>query len=185
MKNSPVHPQQGFALILALIISSVVLSIGLSMLNITMKELDLGATARQSEIAFQGADAGLNCLEYVRNKYPIDTRIQQNVQFSCLGKTITLTDDATAAGVQHYRVKTGTNFGFNWKPTGATDDLCIDIEMYVLDASNNNISYAINGNSRSCSRGSVCTFGFSRSYNQACGTTGGTYTVERELTAEF
>ncbi len=57
----------GFALLLTLIISSVALSIGLSLLDITVKQLSLGATARESEIAFQVAATAMNCLQFARN----------------------------------------------------------------------------------------------------------------------
>ncbi|OGG72597.1 hypothetical protein A3A38_02905 [Candidatus Kaiserbacteria bacterium RIFCSPLOWO2_01_FULL_53_17] len=54
----------GYALTLAIVVSSVVLSIGLSLLNIVQKELILSATGRDSQFAFYAADAGLECVLY-------------------------------------------------------------------------------------------------------------------------
>ena len=47
---------KGYALILSIVVSSVVLSIGLSLLNIVQKEIILSATGRDSQFAFYAAD---------------------------------------------------------------------------------------------------------------------------------
>ncbi len=54
----------GYALMLSIVVSSVVLSIGLSLLNIVQKELILSGTGRDSQFAFYAADAGLECVLY-------------------------------------------------------------------------------------------------------------------------
>ena len=55
---------KGYALILSIVVSSVVLSIGLSLLNIVQKELILSATGRDSQFAFYAADSGVECALY-------------------------------------------------------------------------------------------------------------------------
>src|SRR3989344_2611523 len=54
----------GYALMLSIVVSSIVLSIGISLLNIVQKELILSATGRDSQFAFYAADAGLECVLY-------------------------------------------------------------------------------------------------------------------------
>ncbi len=49
----------GFALLLTMIVVAVTLAVGLSLLNITLKQFTLSSTSRDSEIAFHAADSGL------------------------------------------------------------------------------------------------------------------------------
>ena len=54
----------GFTLILSVLISSIVLGIGLSIFNITFKELKLSSSGRESQFAFYAADTGIECALY-------------------------------------------------------------------------------------------------------------------------
>ncbi|MBI2049269.1 MAG: hypothetical protein HYT29_02450 [Parcubacteria group bacterium] len=56
--------QSGYALMLSIVVSSIVLSIGLSLFNIVQKELILSATGRDSQFAFYSADGGIECALY-------------------------------------------------------------------------------------------------------------------------
>lgn len=55
---------QGFTLYYAVLVGSLILVIGASMLNISIKELTLSATLKESELAFFAADAGTECALY-------------------------------------------------------------------------------------------------------------------------
>ncbi len=48
----------------AVLVSSVLLSIGLSIFNLTVKELTLSASGRESQFAFYSADTGAECALY-------------------------------------------------------------------------------------------------------------------------
>lgn len=65
MKNK-IHNSEnkGFALLFAVLISSVLLSIGLSIFNLTLKELILSSSGRESQFAFYAADTGAECALY-------------------------------------------------------------------------------------------------------------------------
>ncbi|MBA3788897.1 hypothetical protein H0X32_00690 [Patescibacteria group bacterium] len=54
-------PHRGFTLFVAVILSSVVLSIGLALLDVAYKEIILSSTGRQSQYAFYNADSALEC----------------------------------------------------------------------------------------------------------------------------
>lgn len=56
--------QRGYTLLFAVLVSSVVLSIGISILNISKKEFLLASSARESTTAFYAADSGLECAMY-------------------------------------------------------------------------------------------------------------------------
>lgn len=49
---------------LSIVVSSIVLSIGLSLFNIVQKELILSGTGRDSQFAFYSADGGVECAMY-------------------------------------------------------------------------------------------------------------------------
>ncbi len=54
----------GFTLLLAVLISSVLLTLGLAIFSITIRQLLLSTTARDSQFAFYAADAGAECALY-------------------------------------------------------------------------------------------------------------------------
>ncbi len=183
--NMHITPKQqnGFALILTLIISSVALSIGLSLLNITVKQLTLGTTARESEIAFQTAAAGMNCLQYARNSNLIESQSNgQTFSVQCAGQNITMTDGNAAVRQQEYEGETNLVI--------AGRQRCIEYQMFVLDATAGAINFnpPTGGATKTCANGDVCTYAFSRGHNRAClelSGGGGSFIVQRELTAEF
>ena len=176
--------QRGFALLLSLIISSIALAIGLSMLHITLKQLTLGSTTRGSEIAFQAANAGMECLRYTRNLETLDfVAGDSSVPLSCLGASGNFTFDGSASPVYRYTYPT-----LNWNTSDG--NVCIDMELFVVDASGAppaGITHTFpNSGNKTCSSGDVCTYGFVRGYNRSCGEIAGSiFTVQRELTAEF
>lgn len=57
-------PQRGFTLLIAVILASVALSLGLALLDIAYKQVILASSARQSQNAFYNADAVLECALY-------------------------------------------------------------------------------------------------------------------------
>jgi len=55
---------RGFTLLIAVVISSLLLSIGLAILNSTLKGFELSVLGRESQFAFYAADSGLECAIY-------------------------------------------------------------------------------------------------------------------------
>jgi hypothetical protein len=64
MMNKNIQFNKGYTLLFAVIVSSLVLSVGISILNISKKEFLLSSSARESTIAFYAADSGLECAIY-------------------------------------------------------------------------------------------------------------------------
>lgn len=56
--------QNGYTLLFAVLLSSLVLSIGISILTISRKELILSSSTRESQISFYAADSGAECAIY-------------------------------------------------------------------------------------------------------------------------
>jgi hypothetical protein len=66
MTHSQHNPagERGYTLLFAVLVSSVVLAMGLSILSISRKEVILSSASRESVAAFYAADAGLECALY-------------------------------------------------------------------------------------------------------------------------
>ena len=58
------HDTRGFTLLYAVLMSSLLLTIGLGIFNITIKELLLSSAGRESQFAFYAADTGAECALY-------------------------------------------------------------------------------------------------------------------------
>jgi hypothetical protein len=64
MRKNKLQRNKGYTLLFAVLVSSLVLSISLSILTITRKEFLIAVSARDSASAFYAADAGLECAVY-------------------------------------------------------------------------------------------------------------------------
>ena len=64
-----ITPQKGFTLLIAVILSSVVLTIGLALLDVAYKQVVLSSTAKQSQAALYNADSALECALYYDQKF--------------------------------------------------------------------------------------------------------------------
>ncbi len=61
-------PHRGFTLLIAIILSTVVLTVGLALLDVAYKQVILSSTAKQSQAAFYNADSALECALYYDQK---------------------------------------------------------------------------------------------------------------------
>ncbi len=62
---------KAFALLFAMFVSSIMLSIGLGISNIIYKELVLSGIGRESELSFYTAQTGLECAQYLNQTDPL------------------------------------------------------------------------------------------------------------------
>lgn len=61
MKNTS---QKGFTIFFAMLVASLSLAVGVAIFDLTVRELDLSATASQSQYAIYAADTGAECALY-------------------------------------------------------------------------------------------------------------------------
>ncbi len=90
---------RGFTLLLAVLISSLLLSVGLAIFNITFKELILSSAGRESQFALYAADTGAECAlywDFKHNAFSTST----TATISCAGGQVTNPDtgEATLVG---------------------------------------------------------------------------------------
>ncbi len=71
MKHLLRIPSRGFTIFFATLISSLALAIGLVIFDLTIRELDLSATATQSQYAIYAADTGAECALYWNSHYGV------------------------------------------------------------------------------------------------------------------
>lgn len=64
MINKIIQRNRGYTLLFAVLVSSLVLSVGISILTISKKEFLLSSSARESTLALYAADSGLECALY-------------------------------------------------------------------------------------------------------------------------
>ena len=189
------HEDKGFALLLAIIISSVVLAIGVSLLHLSVSQINLASNARESEIAFQAAHAGTDCLWYWRYE-PTKVTGFTKAAASDVAPALTCFQNA-GINIQHTQVaQTGGiadefDYTFNW----GSGDRCSIVSMYIMRAGSLGVMTwdlsAVNegigtDGIKSCDADGLCTIIVSRGYNRKCSDVGSSiFTIQRELTVEF
>lgn len=170
--------KDGFALLVAVLVSSLVLAVGMSIITITLKQLQFSNIGRESEIAFYAADAGMECAlyyDYSTNGGHFDFGTG-NSTISCMGGNINI-NPSTAGSVQT------VNFQATW---GTAPTVCADVTVkkyfnagsaVTIDATLGDV----------CPMGVTCTRTVSKGYNVACSSlaTPNLRTVERTLKAVF
>ena len=91
----------GFTVLFAVIVSSLILALGLGIVAITMKEVKLSGSGRDSQLAFYAADSGSECAMYhdiVNGVFPTSTSPTFNLE-KCNNQIIsaTSTGDGSSA----------------------------------------------------------------------------------------
>lgn len=87
MKNI-LKNKNGYTLLFAVIVSSIVLSVGISILNISRKEFKLAVASRDSVSAFYAADTGFECALNQDNYFA--TSSTAGIAITCVNQSITM-----------------------------------------------------------------------------------------------
>lgn len=177
--------QQGFALLMALIVVSVVISIGLSVLDLTLKQVRLSTNSKDSEIVFHAANAGLECARYWLNKNYAEIEAGQNISPTCFGvspNSITKTSPSAVGGLAYkYQMD------FTW---GTASDRCSKITILTLvsnstnDTVVNNMQSVIPGypdSTKTCGPSGRCSVISIQGFNRACSMLSSPGTLQREV----
>ncbi len=185
----------GFALLLTLVVVSAVISVGLTLLDLTIKQVRLSTNAKDSESAFHAANAGIECLRYWRltEATNFENGTGNTVSMTCLGAAAarpTVADlSAGSELIFQYDVE------FSWGVTGA--QRCSRIRFITLssDPTSAGVTLASVPNyipsypetNITCPAGGRCTIASVQGYNQPCSivTAGSLGTVQREVLLEL
>ncbi len=191
------HTQPGFALLMTLLVVTVVVSITLTVIELTIKQLNLSVTAKDSEIAFHAANAGMECVRYARRlaSTSLETKVN-NVRINCFNVTnqnLRLQSDSLNRGsadedwVSYYQAEV------SW----LTGDRCSVIDMVLINVPTTETSPVVIGNldsifssfsdsdTKNCDPGAKCTIAEVVGYNKNCTNINSPGTVRREILLEF
>jgi type II secretory pathway pseudopilin PulG len=181
--------ESGFALLITLIVVGVVISIGLSVLDLSIKQVRLATNAKESEISFHAANAGMECARYWRRAASSSMERGQAINPSCFSappdSPPTVTQISTGVFLYDYE--------FTW---GSLGDRCTQIVTLVASSSAlgsdvliNNMTALVpgypDGNTKTCVAGERCSVVSVRGYNRPCSTATGYGTVQREVLLQF
>ena len=188
--------QKGFALLMTLIVVTVVISIGLSVLDLSIKQIRLSTNARDSEIAFHAANAGMECARFVRRTLSDQMEAGTAISPNCFvggpsPNTVTeIVSNVTGDGdVFKYE------YAFSW---GGAAPRCSQVTTLVASSSISGAGLLIGnmpvlvpgyptGASKTCAAGERCTVISVRGYNKSCSvvTTNSYGIVQREVLLQF
>ena len=175
-------PNTGFALLLTIVVISVVLAVGISLLDITVKQISLSTTGRDSEVAFHGAQASVECAQVVVDTIDFINSGANAVDIDCFEDTLSsVSPNMSDAGrTAEY------SFQFNWN--NSEQDLCSESDIYIMDARGGAYTKNFSNQglaSETCTDGNICTLVFARGFNRGCADLSSLRTVQRELTISY
>jgi Tfp pilus assembly protein PilX len=198
--------QSGFALLVSLIVVAAVLSIGLAILDLSIKQVRLAATTKDSEIAFHAANAGMECARFWRRDQSAEMiNGSSTAAIECFSATATEVDpsnnsDVSAAGVVSDAGTADTNgsgdaYVYEYEFTWNSNQSCTTITTVVAVSSLSNGVDVTNmqtlipgyseGDTLSCPESSQCTAVSVQGYNRPCSQKTSFGTIQREVLLEF
>lgn len=182
--------QSGFALLLTLIVVSVLVAIGLTVLDLSIKQIRLSTNAKESESAFHAANAGVECARYWRRVASSTMETGAAISPLCFSVAPTTNtkadiDDGVSGAGEVYLY----NYSFSW---GVNKPRCTKVSTMVVAANStttvSNMKDYFAGypeDDKVCSAGERCTVLSVRGYNRACTSASGYGSVEREVLLQF
>jgi type II secretory pathway pseudopilin PulG len=193
----PTKQKSGFALLMTLVVVTAVVSITLAIIELSIKQLSLTVTARDSELAFQAANAGIECIRYLHRQASttFTTPLPTSVPYTCFQRPsdtlVTVANSFTVTGNGSIRRYRDT---ITWGPN---NDRCSVLEMVLMhvdpsessDLVVSNLNTAFpgypSGQNKRCSPGSLCTIAEVTGFNKPCNAITTAGSVRREVLLEF
>ena len=187
-------PQSGFALLITLLVVSVVIAVTLSIVELTLKQLELSVDSRDAEIAFHAASAGMECAQRTRRVSSTTIELGNNLNLNCFGITANnitsnldgVTELNTSNG-DVFRYKTSMDWG------AGVNAKCTEIDIITIVANTGNTragnlqqqipNYPTN--IKTCAEGARCTIASVAGYSASCAQKGALGTLKREILLEF
>ncbi len=185
--------ESGFALLITLIVVGVVLSIGLTILDLSIKQVRLSTNAKDSEEAFHAANAGMECARYWRRVEADLMETGQSIDPECFGVSPDNLDfDEITTGV----TGDGQVYQYEYSFTWGADPRCTVINTLIASSTalgggvtTTNMTTLVpgypDGNDKYCEAGGRCSVISVQGYNRPCSTLGAYGTVQREVLLQF
>ncbi len=197
-KKNKIQREGGFALLMTLIVVTVVIAIGLTVLDLSTKQIRLSTNAKDSEISFHAANAGMECARYWRRAASGYMENGDSINPNCfVGSTRTISGANNPRTITDFSGN-GEVYRYEYSFTWAGDTRCSEITTLVASSSANGTGLTINNmndlipgypggvsDEKDCAAGERCTVLSVRGYNKPCGSTTGYGTVQREVLLQF
>lgn len=187
--------ESGFALLMTLIVVGAVLSIGLSVLDLTIKQVVLSTNAKESEIAFHAANAGMECAQYWRKGSSTAMETGSVISPSCFGvnsspSSISPSTVLSTVDGQVFQYQ----YDFTWGSAGSFR--CTHVNAIVASTTITGAGVTISnmttlvpgypdGDTKYCEPGARCTVISVLGYNRPCNTITGYGVVQREVLLQY
>lgn len=200
MQTRTYTQQDGIALLITLLLMGVLLGISTALLTVTLKQYQLSGIAFQSEIAFQAANAAMECAHYhhqpgAGNGIFYETAVTTKVRlaansFYCFNFPTSADLVGGAVGSKYDGSGAESNeqrFQFSW---GSSPEVCSEFSVYIfhepqVGSIDSPIPVTVDGVTQlrsQCPEGGTCSVIKARGYNVPCGEIyGGGRVVEREF----
>jgi len=145
-KNQNSKTKSGFAILFAVLLSSFLITLGISIFNISLKEIQIVTSQRDSLVAYYAADSARECANYWDAKqaaFPVcflsDCSNSVSVDITCNGATSTLTFTPTGTTFASNIVKDAFNY------SSTTNDILPVSDLQVIKSFvNSNVVTTIN-----------------------------------------
>jgi hypothetical protein len=184
MSHSKRTSYSGFALLITLVIISVVISIGVTLIDLTIKQLRLANSSKDSETAFHAANAGVECIRYWRNSASSQFETGLAVAVTCFNVAATSSVPLSLGTAGVYR----HDLEITWGPN---TDRCSRIRMITLSSEPDSAGVSYSGipaviagypdASKTCVAGGRCSIISVQGYNRPCNLTSELGSIQREV----
>jgi hypothetical protein len=201
MKTNTQHTNDsGFALLMTIIVVGVVLSVGLTILDLSIKQVRLADSAKESEIAFHAANAGLECARYWRREEASLMEVGQPFNPECFEEgpiavtpNVNPPDLVPVPGVPSDGAAYLYEYEFTW---GAGLDRCTKIATLIVSSDLSGNGFEVSnmedlftgypdGPDYFCEPGAQCSVVSVRGYNKLCNNISQYGTIQREVLLQF
>lgn len=119
MKIKKIKNNKGFTLLFAILVSVMILSVGASMITITLKQLILSGSGRESQFAFYAANTGIECALYWDLHPKMESDGTASYTFPTSGQS--LRTDFSNVTCDGGEIKTGIGFSADSENSFTTD----------------------------------------------------------------
>lgn len=206
-KGKDRQTQVGFALLITIIVVTAIVSIGISMIDLSLKQVRLSLNAKQSELAFHAATAGVECASYWRRAASSTMEVGGTLAPRCFGEVSDPPSVDVSTGPTSPS-KSGSDgqvhlykYRFTWGVSGS--QRCTEIDTLVMIASTTNDTGTNLGSgvtttnmttvfsgydgdiNKGCGPGERCTVHAVRGYNMPCSNLDNYGAVQREILLEL
>lgn len=126
---------RGFTLLVAILLATVAVTLGVSLIDIAYKQVILSSTAKQSQSGFYAADSALECALYWDQKFnAFSYSSPRNTgTMTCNGFSLLSPQSALVAGGDPYR---RTSFYVRCASSGSTNNALVTVYKYASGRTN-------------------------------------------------